>query len=294
LYVIGDEVAWKSSTCISTAKEIIDTFAIREIKSILNKDLSEQEKDEALLKASNSLPSLTAFSLEKYENVETGEIEYSADTTSLIKGLSEDFIKNELSKEQLKRFGFNSINEVDNLKTEVKENVVLGMKLFYLLEPVYKVNNQMDASCCSILFCKAIELQMKDCFTKSLKDVFPNFMVKGIGQNRSKIALRDARNNELTLGSFCTILRNNAPQLGQRMKLKGQKVYDEDWWTAFEDKLRDCTNRRNQCCHSGLFSWKEQSILLFDIFMQDGEAQKKSRDISIGGIMFNSQIGKEL
>lgn len=44
-YVIGDSKAWQDSNCVATAKKIIDTFAIREIQSILKGKLPEDEKD---------------------------------------------------------------------------------------------------------------------------------------------------------------------------------------------------------------------------------------------------------
>lgn len=59
LYVIGDQDAWKSSTYISRTKEIIDTFAIKEIKSIVNDennvvdyniDTSALEREQAVTK----------------------------------------------------------------------------------------------------------------------------------------------------------------------------------------------------------------------------------------------------
>lgn len=292
LYVIGDEDAWKSSTCVSMAKEIIDTIAIKEIKSILEDDLSEQEMQEALVEASRGLPSVTSFSVMEIED-ENGVADYSVDTSGLIKGLNEEFLKTEFSTEQLERFGFNDMKDLDGFSVKVKENLLLGMKLFFLLEPVYKLNNQLDASCCAILFCKAIELQMKDCFTKSLKEIFPNYKVKGYGKGRDRIALKDALNKELTLGAFVTILKNNGSELGRRMKKISKDTYDEAWWSLFEEKLRDCTDRRNKCCHSGLFSWKDQSFLLFDMFKSD-DAKQQKQNKPIGGIMFESKVGKGL
>lgn len=94
------------------------------------------------------------------------------------------------------------MKDLEMLSQRVRANVVLGMKLFYLLEPVYKINHDMDASCCAILFCKAMELQMKDCFIKGLKKVLPEFEIKGFGKGRTKVTLKDAENKELTLGTF--------------------------------------------------------------------------------------------
>ena len=275
LYVIGDEDAWRSSTCVSMAKEIMDTLAIKEIKAILEDDLSEQELQKALVEASRGLPPVTSFSVMEI-GAENNVVDYSVDTSGLIKGLNEEFLKTELSTEQLERFGFNDMKDLDGFSVKVKENLLLGMKLFFLLEPVYKLNDQLDASCCAILFCKAMELQMKDCFTVSLKEIFPNYKVKGVGKGRDRIALKDAKNKELTLGAFDTILKNNGSELGRRMEMIGKDTYDEAWWSSFEDKLGDYTNRRNKCCRNGSFSWKEQSFLLFDMFKQ-GDAKQQNK-----------------
>jgi len=291
LYVIGDEEAWKFSACIHKAKQIIDTFAIKEIKFILEANITEKEREEALEKASRALPSVTSFTTFEFQD-ENGAVDYSVDTSSLIQGLNEEFLNAELTTEQLGIFGFKDRKDLEKLTLRVRENIVLGMKLFVLFEPVYKINDQLDASCCSILFCKAIELQMKDCFTDSLKKIFPDDQVKGMGKGRSRIPLKDAQSKELTLGAFAAILRNNSTALGNRMKMLGKDTHDVAWWSSFQKKLSDCTDRRNKCCHAGLFSWREQSYLLFDIFGKDTKGQNRSREID--GILFESQIGKEL
>ncbi|MDE7332828.1 MAG: hypothetical protein K2O16_11470 [Lachnospiraceae bacterium] len=291
LYVIGDADAWKESVCVNMAKEIMDTFAIKEIKAILEQDMPEKLRQEALRKASRGLPPATAFSTLVIED-ENGVIDYSIDTAGFIRGLDETFLKTELSAEQLEKFGFKDRMDLDRFSASVKENILLGMKLFFLLEPVYQADNRLDASCCAILFCKAAELQMKDCFGDSLKGIFQEQQVRGFGKGRGRVPLKDARKEELTLGAFCRILGNNKEELARRMETGGKNAYDKSWWESFEDKLKDCTDRRNQCCHSGLFSWAEQSFLLFDMFKEDTERQKRNR--RIGGIMFESEIGKKL
>lgn len=286
LYVIGDEAAWNKSPCVSEAKRIMDIYAIKEIKNIIEKGLPEEEKKKALLNASNALPSVTQFMTIKTEGKER-ILDYRFDTTNLIQGLTKEFIKNDLSKEQLEKFGFKSMKDLEMLSQSVRANVVLGMKLFYLLEPVYKINHDMDASCCAILFCKAMELQMKDCFIKGLKKVLPEFEIKGFGKGHTKVTLKDAENKELTLGTFVTIIRSNRETLGQHMQTIGNTDYDQVWWRLFEERLSECTIRRNKCCHSGVFNWKELSYLLYDMF-------KKHEKKNIGGVIFESRAGTKL
>lgn len=289
LYVIGDEKAWQASSCVKKAKTILDTFAIRKIKTILEGQLSEEEQAKALLSASVSLPSITSFQVNAVED-EDGSIDFSVDTSSLLQGLDPGFMSEELTKEQLGKFGFKSIEDLKELPLEVQDNLLLGMKLFYLLSPVYKVNSQLDASCCAILFCKALELRMKECFEESLKSVFPEEKIRGQGKGRGSVELQNVKSNELTLGAFQTILYAKRAELGRRMAQKGKEEYGYEWWDAFVTRLRACTDRRNRCCHSGLFSWKEQSYLLAEMFKRNrGDSQ-----VQMEGILFESKIGKRL
>ncbi len=286
LYVIGDEETWQASQCVSMAKEILDTYAIKEIKSILDRDISEQEREEALLKASAGLPPVTSFATVVSEE---GDGDYSLDTAGFIKGLDETFLKTELSTEQLGEFGFTGMQDLEVFSAEVRANIILGMKLFFLLGPVYRLNKQMDASCCAILFCKALELQIKDCFAKGLKEALPECRIGGNGQG--SVLLKDAKSRKLMLGTFGWIFRNYKEELSRRMEMAGYDRYDALWWSAFEEKLGECTRRRNKCCHAGLFEWEEQVLLLDGMFKADLDGQEKRK---IGGIMFESEIGRKL
>ncbi len=174
-----------------------------------------------------------AFSTAEVE-YEEDAVDYSIDTSGLLQGLNEEFLTTELTTSQLGKFGFGSVMALEKLSARVRDNLLLGMKLYFLLEPVYRVNPRFDASCCAILFCKAMEL---------------------------------------------------------RMKAAGKPQYDENWWKAFEARLQDCTSRRNQCCHSGLFIWMDHLHLLADLFRAD---KTKGRDPKIGGIMFESAAGMVL
>lgn len=287
LYVVGDKDAWKLSPCVNMAKEIIDTYAIKEIKAICNKNIPEQERKKSLLRASAGLPSATSFSTAVVEDG-SGVIGYNLDTSGFIKGLAETFLETELSKKQLEQFGFKHIKELDVFSEEIRDNIVLGMKLFFLLEPVYEINSRMDASCCAILFCKTLELQMKDCFIKGLQEIIPEYKIKGVG--RAPVALKDARNDEFMLGTFVKILKDHKDEFSQEMEKAGYNQYDILWWSSFENRLNNCKERRNKCCHAGVFKWEEQISLLSDMFKESmGKDEKK-----IGGIMFESIVGRKL
>ena len=82
------------------------------------------------------------------------------------------------------------------VETEGKTERTVNLFVFNLdsdgspeLTPVYEVNENLDASCCSILFCKALELRMQECFRENLKRLFPDQKIRGQGKGRGMVAL---------------------------------------------------------------------------------------------------------
>lgn len=290
LYVIGDIDAWKVSHCVSEAKKIIDTFALHEIAEVNKANISKESKEKALVELSEQLPAVTAFSVG--ENIaEDGSIEYNVDTTSWIKGLDLEFLNYRLSAEQLKEFGFTNENEIDNLPQNVQENIKLGIKLYSLLTPVYEINNRIDASCCAILFCKAIELYAKDVLISPLKRILPDYLINGVGEGRNKVRLQDARDDEFTLGAFVMIFNQNRKKIS--MATGGK--YNNAWMQSFEMKMKDCKDRRNLCCHSGMFNWGDQEQLRFDMFSHDNTSEDIHRVPPVGGLIFElGDLGRSL
>lgn len=280
LYVIGDESVWKNSEVVNRAKNIIHTFAIRQIKTILDQDLPSDEKRKALTEASKTLPPVTSFHTEMAED-EKGEKEYSIDTEGFIQALGPGFLAGELSDEQLYHFGFKSEKMLDTFSQHIQDNLRMGIRLYYLLQAVYEANPEMDTSCCSILFCKAMELRMKECFGSSLKRMFPGKRING------KVALEKMDVNKLALGNFCHIIREESVKLAEVLLEKGEKDYSVPWWEHYEKRLKQCTTLRNACCHSGLFTWEDQKALIREIFQ--GEETPASK-----GLLFEAEVGKRL
>lgn len=287
LYIIGDAAVWNSNNNLRMAKNIIDTFAIKEIHFILtDTKMNSVSKAKALNRAAKGLPPVTAFEIEEKQR-EDGDTDYSVDTESFVKGLeTHDFMKFPFTTEQLNKFGFSSQKDLLKLKPKIRKNLELGIRLFYFLKPVYIVNKEFDASCCAILFCKAIELQMKECFIEGLQNALPETKINGKGIK--KVKLKDAYENMFTLGTFHYIIKNNISALEQYMKIRNEAEYDSKWWNEFNKKLYECTNKRNKCCHDSLFEWKDLSQLLADLFMVSGSSLK------IAGLMFESEVGRLL
>ncbi len=288
LYVIGDEAAWKNSEVVSRAKAIIDTFAIRQIKAIMEQELTEEKRREALAEASAALPPATSFGTEM-PGSKSGETDYSIDTDGLLGALGEQFMEEELTKEQMMSFGFQSPDELNRLPAQIRDNIRLGIRLYFLLRTVYEVNANLDASCCSILFCKAIELQMKECFGSTLQKAFPDYAISG------KTLLKNVQISKLTLGNFDRIIKGRCQELARRMEEKGESNYNFQWWRQYQIRLNKCTNRRNLCCHSGLFTWDDQAALITEIFLEE-KAKEGSGECgtAMRGLLFEAEVGRKI
>lgn len=291
LYIIGDAVVWCRNQYLQVAKHVVDTYAIKEINSIIyNEKMNQDTKEKALREAAKKLPSITSFPIEERKQ-DDGDIDFDLNSEELIKGLEvHDFMKKPIPKEQLYKFGFTCYDDLLRLNNKIRKNVELGIRLYYCLEPIYKVykDHEFDASCCAILFCKAMELQMNECFKKGMQRVLGDFEIIGHGKRNGKIKLKDTEEDILPLGTFGYIIKNNVDEFSNFMAVIKEQKYNSIWWSEFNEKLNACTKRRNMCCHSGLFAWRDLSYLLADMFK---ESESK---IKIGGLMFESEIGKKL
>ncbi len=282
LYVIGDATIWQNNPYVQMAKHIIDTFAIKEIHSILKeKDMEERAKKQALKHAMKGLPSITSFPM--CEDKEDGNtLDVSVQTDNFVQGLEVHAFMNEpLSSAQLSKFGLKNIHELMRFSPKVRKNLIFGMRLYYFLQPLYCKEQDFDASCCAILFCKAMELQMKECFKKGLCNMFPDDEFKNM-------KLSQVNENDLTLGAINYIIKHHVLDLGKFMKSIQNTRYDSSWWKEFVEKASKGTRKRNQCCHANSFLWKDLSQLLAYMFKKNKEDQK------VAGLMFESSIGKKL
>lgn len=294
LYIVGDAQVWMENSNLRTAKTILDTYALRQIHTALSdEELDEAGRAKKLGEAARGLPSALSFAVRPEEEMPDGGSgdagPFDIETDSFVGSLETcGFLKEPITAEQLQKFGFSEMEELEQKSPQIRKNLELGIRLFYFLKPVYAVNRKFDASCCAILFCKAIELQMKECFREGLKSVLPDCEIRGRGKGRGRVKLSDARAEEFTLGAFPVIIRENSAALGQRMEQAGEAGYDSGWWEAFAQKLFSCTEKRNLCCHESLFLWKDLSGLLADLFLESKVPP------GFPGLMFASEAGKRL
>lgn len=288
-YVIGDICAWKESRCVSRAKEIIDTYAFVEIEKELSKDNPNADRIKALC---TQIPGANSFPMQYSKDEEFGE-EYVSSTSEVISELDKaNIMMRDLDSKELTRFGFESMTELARYSKEVQSNLVWGIKLYLLLEEAYKKSDiSMDASCCGILFCKAIELQMYECFHDSLKDRFPEYVMRtikgGNSDEEQKIYLKDAPDYEFTLGWYPAFFKKKKVNLAEIMEELGKSEYNKEWWNDFYHKLFECKDERNNCCHPRLFKWENLEKLLTTIF----DTSDRENDGHMDGLLFESEVG---
>lgn len=212
--------------------------------------------------------------------LEEGEGEYLVDTDSFVKSLiRRGFANEKFTDEELTNFGFKNSEELEKLSSDLRKIIELGMRIYYMLEPAYEMYPDLDASCCGILFCKALEKQLNINLLPGLKKINSKFF--GNSESRS-----------VMLGEFCKAIKDNMPKLGVALSADDDCIYDINWWTSFNEKLKLCKDQRNKCCHSGLFLWDNLEKMRGYGFIDDDENDQ--RNPKIGGVFFESVIGNKL
>lgn len=288
-YIVGSLKVWCCNQYVNGAKAIIDTLPIENIAEIECWEDSE-DKSKALLNQAVQLPGASSFVSQIGEN-EEGEPKYDIDADEFVSTIDEaGFLNGDLSEEQYQQFGFPSRGQFDSLPADVKKYLLMGMKIYYLLKPVYDLSSDLDASCCGILFCKGMELYLRKNFANGLKTRFPEYSIKNAANQM--IALQNAHDNDFMIGTIQYILRNKANEIGNYMLLKGESMYETAWWNSFNAKLKSFANKRNKCCHSQWFKWQDMRQLLDYEFKEDGA--DGTRNPKIGGVFYESENGKKL
>ena len=236
LYVIGDSKAWEPNRFVCEMKAVMDTYALKEIaalqktgreEDVWQKDGRLEEKRlKAIKEAVRQIPSVHSFPI-KEQAEEAGTEEYQVDTEGFLNNLArEDFLNDSFREEQLLEFGLKSPKDLESLPLEIKRNLIFGMKLYYLLRPLFEWNMDLDASCCGILFCKALELQLQSNFYEGLKKQFPEHLLRISGK---AIPLKDAEKKHLMLGNISYLLKKYGSEIADCMQSKGEPQLHADW-----------------------------------------------------------------
>lgn len=301
LYVIGDSKAWEPNRFVCEMKAVMDTYALKEIAALQKTGREEdvwqkegrleEKRLKAIKEAVRQIPSVHSFPI-KEQAEEAGTEEYQVDTEGFLNNLArEDFLNDSFREEQLLEFGLKSPKDLESLPLEIKRNLIFGMKLYYLLRPLFEWNMDLDASCCGILFCKALELQLQSNFYEGLKKQFPEHLLRTSGK---AILLKDAEKKHLMLGTISYLLKKYGSEIADCMQSKGEPQLHADWWKAFREKLNVCVKKRNQCCHGEWFQWNDMLELIEAEFQPQQKECQASDLCRLGGVFFESTAGKKL
>lgn len=235
LYVIGDSKAWEPNRFVCEMKAVMDTYALKEIAALQKTGREEdvwqkegrleEKRLKAIKEAVRQIPSVHSFPI-KEQAEEAGTEEYQVDTEGFLNNLArEDFLNDSFREEQLLEFGLKSPKDLESLPLEIKRNLIFGMKLYYLLRPLFEWNMDLDASCCGILFCKALELQLQSNFYEGLKKQFPEHLLRTSGK---AILLKDAEKKHLMLGTISYLLKKYGSEIADCMQSKGEPQFHAD------------------------------------------------------------------
>lgn len=290
LYVIGDIRVWKNNQYVSEMKAVMDTFALKQMELLRKSDLSPEEKEKGFREAAEQLPGAASFPVEE-QTGEDGSHEYSTDTSEFLSSLEKmGFSKPEVTPEQLAKFGFRDRESLEKLPLDLQNNLIYGIWLYFQMQPVYKKNPELDASCCAVMFGKALELRLRQSFVPGLKKQFPKFQLHGRGKQR-QVPLEKASDREFMIGTIAYVLGSNISKVSRLLQDAGETQYTPGWWELFLEKLSQCADKRNQCCHAGLFLWSDLAELLSLEFQR---AAQEKLEGTVEGVFFESAAGEKL
>ena len=256
LYVIGDFTVWQQSPIMQKVKCIIDSHAIRVLKEIAEKPPSDADKGQ-VEKLLHQIPGSESLSLD--DQIEDSLV---ATFQQALSGIWND--DTALTEKQAASFGM-TLAEIKNLDPSVARNVIWSIKLhslFSLLKTRYSMGD-MDFSCCGILFCKAMELQLKKCLLPAFKNHFPTINLNGK-------KLENTTEHNAMIGIFTQVLREESrrEQLATCQSIINGQPCDRKWWDTYFERLVEFKALRNQCCHTDKFAWQHVEDLLDVLFQR--------------------------
>ncbi len=271
-YIVGAINVWKTNKFILQAKNCLDLETFKKIVNVLDdKKLLDVEKKRRLKVLLNELPS------KKYELTHRlsteNELDEEQDDSYEI-GIQSVIPPNTISPDVLNDFGFSSIDDLNEFSGKTKLFLKNGLLVYSLILSALKQSGadyeELDTSSCAIEFVKALELQTKDTFIDSIKELFPTWKIK---KKKPPLFAKDAQEKEFTLGAIWTILENN-----KNKQFKGNNFFEKPivYKAQFVECLKKCTNIRNNTAHSELFSIEDLENLRKFGFRKkaDGECEE--------------------
>lgn len=265
LYIIGDYIVWRHCPAVRRTKTVLDSCAVIALEQMDGKPETPQIQARRILSA---LPGMKSFLFnEKTGNVSTQGFLQGLEKAGFGEGLPEG------AEEEA--FGLDPDSGVN---AAVMENLRYGLRLFLLFRSVnrkYRAED-MDYACCGVLLCKAMDIQLKECFADGFRNHFPAVSVQT--ESGMKI-LFQCKKEELLAGAMVSILKDSARRnkLAALQLVCGSQDCDAEWWLNLYRNLEDFTQLRRLCYSGEAFTWEKAEKLVNVLF-----ARKTLEQIQVG------------
>lgn len=286
-YIIGAIDVWKNNKYILQAKACLDLNSFNKIIEVKNdgkmNGLEKNIKYERILK---ELPTNSNQLEEKYlaNGIVREQDELYENTVSKI------IPENMIAERALKEYGFSSIEDLEKFSEPtrkfIKNGLLIYSLLYYVFNQIGKDNfKEIDTSCCTIEFAKALESQARKTFVTPIKEELPNSKVA----KKSALVAEKAEDKDFTLGSIPIILENNKkhnPEKVDTIFLKKSDAYQSQLIKC----LKKCTRIRNDVAHSEFSSGNES--IAFRKFAYAPKANGEFNELTKGLMVEMLQLQK--
>lgn len=264
LCIIGDYAVWGKNPHMNIVKGMMDAYLIHCLKEY--EEIEPCKETIQSLKKLSSIIKSCSIDLDKAEGMK-----YVYSFLNGMKNYNRNVNFDWLTNEEMKQYHL--------CRTDLKE---MGNQARKLLVAAIKVNTElagvmekynveaMDYSFSQILFCKAIERHIRDCFIAGLRRHWPNYPlsggkeieIQGKGWGNRIEVLED---KAFMLGKVKEFLRTHVDEITDITKTT---KYDQNWWFEYIDKIEQVGKMRNECCHPEFFT-KEQAESLEKILFKE-------------------------
>ena len=176
-------------------------------------------------------------------------------------------LNEELSDEILSKY-FITKEHLARFDSRVREFLYVGIQMDRCFQNVTRPD--FDFSIVYLPFCKAVEMHLNLTIVPVLKKVCPN-ATDNMGRRLSNIP----DDESLMLGVICNILfvkreiglaEKPTDVISERLRLRQNNKYTEDWWKTFQDLLYSIKDKRNHCPHTSILKDASGKSLLQKLF----------------------------
>ena len=285
-YVIADETVWRHNAVLNTVKHIMDTLGFRRMKEIERQRLSAGESDIRLREAVLLIPGSRQFTVTETKNPDRIS-DYDADTSYLVRSFETMRADESPDPQLLALFGIREPDALQELPEEMRDNLLTAVYLYGILEPAWRCRIDADGGAVGVLLFRVMELQVCRCFADLLRSVLPEQNIITAKEPREIIRLKDAVNDELTLGVIDIAIRANLKRLGSYGEAHGCPELDEAWWNTFEKRLNIFRMLRRDALRSGMMRRSVINNLISLLFRQNANTHTV-------GLMMECENGRKL